>query len=191
MRDRQARIIFCRLYLLIVILFIFPKAAISAGAVAAQRQKGAKQKQVVQEGLLIRQQAAASAAASLAQNGLPIETTVDIPTSMAVSDRNINIYWEQLKKSSAPWPKIKEEETKKILISKFIDIYKTQNIYINKSPERYIKLIDKMLEGKPSLLSTPLLEVLMIVAVFEYDFDNGQDKDVMVDRIFEKYGSLP
>ena len=186
MRNWRSGIVFFYVCTILSVLFSFPEPALSGGAVASQRKKAATQKKVIQEQFMVREQVAASTAHGLAQEGMAIETTVDVP----ILDKNINIYWEHLKKSSEPWLHIKNEETKVTIISKYINLYKEQNIDIFKAPERYCKLIDKMLEGKPALLSVPLLEVLMIVAVFEYDFNNGQDKDMMVDKIFEKYGQL-
>ena len=43
--------------------------------------------------------------------------------------------------------------------------------------------IREMADGNGAMLKNPFKDILRLVAIMEYDFDNGQDKDEMARRI--------
>jgi hypothetical protein len=85
--------------------------------------------------------------------------------------------------SSDAWPLIIDAEAKAVVISAYIDQYRQQGTTINKSSFYYADLIDGMVQQAPDMLSQPLKNVLRVLAVIEYDFNNGQDKDEMALKV--------
>ncbi|MBP7162845.1 MAG: hypothetical protein KBB26_04860, partial [Candidatus Omnitrophica bacterium] len=47
----------------------------------------------------------------------------------------------------------------------------------------YVGLIDSMSRESPDMLTQPFDRVLQIVAIDEYDYENGQDKDMLAYQI--------
>ncbi|MCA9407297.1 MAG: hypothetical protein H6755_01915 [Candidatus Omnitrophica bacterium] len=91
--------------------------------------------------------------------------------------------WEELEITSEVWPQIIDREPKRLSIQRQIDLYKEQGINIYKSADHYIGMIDSLSINNPSLLKNPFEKVVMLVAVLEYDFDNGQDRDSLARQI--------
>ena len=85
--------------------------------------------------------------------------------------------------SSQAWPLIIDEEAKSMVVSAYIDQYRSQGATINKSSLYYASLIDAMSQQSPEMLNQPLRQVLKILAVIEYDFNDGQDKDAMALKV--------
>ena len=72
-----------------------------------------------------------------------------------------------------------DDAAKEVTIKKFIEDYALQRIYIRYSAYSYIEILDRMFKENADLLNRPFKDVLMIAAILEYDFDNGQDKDAL------------
>jgi hypothetical protein len=91
--------------------------------------------------------------------------------------------WEELDSSSEIWALIADEEPKKLTVSRYIQLYRQQNIYIHKPPEVYVQLIDDLARGNSEFMRNNFMEVLKMVAIIEYDFDNGLDKGQMALKV--------
>ena len=91
----------------------------------------------------------------------------------------VDIYqvWEQLEVSSEIWALIMDYTPKEVTVARYIRLYAEGGIYIRKSSNHYLKLVDSMAKESPDLLKSPFREVLRFIAIMEYDFDNGQDRD--------------
>lgn len=85
--------------------------------------------------------------------------------------------------SSEAWPLIIDSEAKSVILSAYIDQYRTQGITINKSSVYYADLLDGMVQQAPEMMGQPLKNVLRVLAVIEYDFNNGQNKDEMALKV--------
>jgi hypothetical protein len=85
--------------------------------------------------------------------------------------------------SSEAWPLIIDEEAKDMVVSAYIDQYRTQGTVINKSSTYYTSLINAVSQQSPDMLNQPLRQVLKILAIVEYDFNNGQDKDALALKV--------
>lgn len=90
---------------------------------------------------------------------------------------------EALQSSSRTWDFIISQQDKQIVIQAFIDRYSQQGVTIQKPAGYYANFIDEMAKNSPEMLAMPFDRVLQVVAVMEYDFDNGQNKDALAQRI--------
>ena len=96
---------------------------------------------------------------------------------------DINDLIASFETSSQAWPLIIDQEAKSVVISAYIDQYRKQGIGINKSSVYYAELIDAMTQQSADMLNQPLKQVLKILAILEYDFNNGQNKDDLALKI--------
>ena len=85
--------------------------------------------------------------------------------------------------SSELWPQIQDQRAKALILSRYIDLYQQFDIVIEKSPLHYANLIDSMARKNPGMLTQPLDQLLRVVAILEYDYNNGENKG----RIGQKY----
>ncbi|HBR14106.1 MAG TPA: hypothetical protein DD723_00995 [Candidatus Omnitrophica bacterium] len=92
---------------------------------------------------------------------------------------DIDQVWKELEISSEIWPLIIDLTPKEITVSRYIDYYETQGVIIRKTPLHYVRMIDAMLDQNKSLLKIPFKYILRTAAIIEYDFDNGEDKDLL------------
>ncbi len=96
---------------------------------------------------------------------------------------DLNQIVEVLQSSSQAWALIISREDKEIVAQTFIDRYGQQGITIQKPAGYYANFIDEMAKNSPEMLAMPFDRVLQVVAVMEYDFDNGQNKDALAQKI--------
>ena len=85
--------------------------------------------------------------------------------------------------SSRAWPLIIDEEIKDMVVAQHIRKYYDKGIVIRKPAAFYREKIDTMSEGSPGMLVQSIDQVLKIVAIIEYDFDNGQNKESLALKI--------
>lgn len=105
---------------------------------------------------------------------------------------DIKDIWKAMQHSSEVWQLMMDQEPKEYTVAEYIDWYRTQAAIIRKSPAHYVKLIDGMAAENPELLQKPFQDVLMFMAILEYDFDNGQNRDDLArsvlrdEKVFKK-----
>ncbi len=85
--------------------------------------------------------------------------------------------------SSKVWPLIIDEEIKDMVIAQHIKKYQDQGVILRLPAFFYRDRIDTMSEGSPEMLQQPIEQILRIVAIIEYDFDNGEDKEIMALKV--------
>lgn len=85
--------------------------------------------------------------------------------------------WEQLDHRSTVWSMIADREIKTLTVAHYLDRLQKDGVQIRKSPGHYAKMIDDMSRNDRSMLEMPFEDLLRVMAVMEYDFDNGQDPD--------------
>jgi hypothetical protein len=88
-----------------------------------------------------------------------------------------------MRTSSKGWLQIFDPKKREMVVYYFISEDREKGIKINKPARYYTGMIDGMAAQTPDMLNLPFEQVLQIVAILEYDFDNGQDKDAMARRI--------
>ena len=107
-----------------------------------------------------------------------------------LSTEQINQLITSLKTSSVVWPKIPGDNNKALSVSYFISEFKKKGVTIKKPTARYTSIITGMTSQNPGLLKMPLDRLLQTTAIVEYDFDNGQDKDLMAKKLLGEAGYL-
>jgi hypothetical protein len=87
--------------------------------------------------------------------------------------------WRKLDTDSRPWTLLVDEQAKVATVSEYVDRFLKTGIRIQGSPNQYVQLIDQMAVENPALLTNPFKNIMQLVAVMQYDFDNGMDKDTL------------
>ncbi len=93
-----------------------------------------------------------------------------------------------LESSSKIWPLIADPEPKAFIVAHYINFFREKGAIIKNSPEYYINIIDEMVQASPEMLQNPFELVLQVLAIIEYDFDNGQDKDELAYKVLGSEG---
>jgi len=95
-----------------------------------------------------------------------------------------------LDESGHSWTLMMDMEAKQAVVEHYIQQYQDQGIVIRKPPGFYAQMIDGMAAESPQMLDNPFDRILQILAIIEYDFDNGRDKDVMARQILGEQSYL-
>ncbi len=88
-----------------------------------------------------------------------------------------------LSRSSRAWPLMIDVEAKEAVVQYFLNDFQKKGIAVQKPAWYYVTLVDSAGEQSPDMLEQPLDRVLQVLAVLEYDFDNGQNKDQMAYQV--------
>ncbi len=91
--------------------------------------------------------------------------------------------WDKLNNNSKAWTLLIDDQAKVMTVNEFIERYRKEQVMIRQPPAHYAQMTDDMLSQNPQMLLKPFKEILQILAIMEYDFDNGMDKDNMVRRL--------
>ena len=96
--------------------------------------------------------------------------------------------WKRLDKKSTVWPLLIEDQAKVLTVSEYIDRFRMQGVKISAPPLHYVQTIDQITQGNPAMLQRPFGELLQIIAIVDYDFDNGMDKDLLARKVLGDAG---
>jgi len=96
--------------------------------------------------------------------------------------------WKKLDTTSTVWPLLIDDQAKVITVSEYIDRFQKQGVKINEPPEHYVQMIDQITGANPQMLQRSFGELIQIVAIVDYDFDNGMDKDELARKILGDAG---
>ena len=154
----------------------------AGGAVAANQQKQLQQQQIMQQQMLLQRQAVIEQQKRQQQQLQPSQEPAE--------EVSMQELLKSFETSSQAWNLIMDPEVKVYVVAKYIQLYYQKNVLIKKSPVEYAQLIEGMAHDSPAMLNNPFERVLMMMAIIEYDFDNGQDKDHMAMQILGKEGFL-
>lgn len=150
----------------------------AAAAIPKQRQ-AAQQKQIRQQQI---QQAQIQMQVKEMQFNLPSEQAPvreeDVKDIVDMSQ-----LLEALTQSSEAWSLIIDQEAKNTVITHFIEGFTKNGISITKSAPYYSQVIDAMTQTRPEMLQQPFPNLLQTIAIIEYDFNNGMDKDAMAQKV--------
>lgn len=177
------------IYFFVSLIFFNVLCVQESGASGAMNQ-GRQSQQVAQQ---ILAQQAAQEIAQQSQGQVPAQQQLQEKASRRKlrtlkrevddlkADKVVDIYqvWEQLEVSSEIWALIMDYTPKEVTVARYIRLYAEGGIYIRKSTNHYVKLVDSMAKESPDLLKSPFREILRFIAIMEYDFDNGQDRDTL------------
>lgn len=129
------------------------------------------------------------AAEKMAQEALknqPIQEFDPRPITEESADNVLDV----LSQNAQVWRQIIDDEAKIFIINFYKEQYYQDDIYIRKPSFHYVELIDEMYAQTPEMLNRPFEQVLQLVAIMEYDFDNGTSPDdlarqVLGDEMYE------
>ena len=97
---------------------------------------------------------------------------------------------EAFRVSARPWRSITDPKIKVDVVKHFISRFLGSGVLIQKGPDHYVVMIDDLSAHNSAMLNNPLELVLQTLAIIEYDFENGQDKDLMARKILGEEGYL-
>lgn len=91
--------------------------------------------------------------------------------------------WEDFEISSEAWPLIIDRDAKEVIVARFMEDFRANGVRFRQSTRHYVELIDSMSFENPDILKNSFDKVLQMVAIIEYDFDNGVNPDDLARRI--------
>jgi hypothetical protein len=156
-------------FVVISVFFVMAKDAEAGGAAARRRPMGNPQA-AQQAEMQKRKQAQA-----LQQQQQPYDGPVE--------EMEFDALWEGLAVSSKIWPELVDHEIKVLVVQTYFDWYREQGIFIQKPAENYVSLLDVMAGQNVGIFERTFQDVMMFVAVMEYDFDNGMNKDELAYKL--------
>ncbi len=182
--------------------FLFIVTQVHGSAVIERRKRMAQQQQAarqaaIQKQTAVEQQMYAQAAAQKQQQMQMQKQAYQqqqmrrgmsqVPSGSKPSINNetleLHEIWTFFEEKSDLWMYMVDVSPKRKTVERFISSYRDKGIYIQKDADFYVSMIDDMLSGNSTLLHSPFADILKFVAIMEYDFDNGQDKDRMARRL--------
>lgn len=101
---------------------------------------------------------------------------------------NIEDLWKTFETTSENWPLIMETQAKVLTVDRAIYQYKEKGVTISNPPLHYVQMIDGASEQNPALLNQPFENLLQFMAIIEYDFDNGTDRDQLAKELLGEQG---
>ena len=94
----------------------------------------------------------------------------------------------QLSKNMDLWERMNSKE-KTLAVEAVIGLFKNRdNTAILNTPEFYIGKIDETLSGNPAVSHMDIMTLIRVLAVMEYDFYNGQNKDELAKKLLGEKG---
>ena len=101
---------------------------------------------------------------------------------------DIEDLWKNFEITSENWPLVMETQAKLLTVDRAIYQYKEKGVTIVKPPLHYVQMIDGASEQNPALLIQPFDNLLQFMAIMEYDFDNGADRDQLAKELLGEPG---
>jgi hypothetical protein len=81
------------------------------------------------------------------------------------------------------WPALSQDNKMRAVEAAILIFRERQNSAILRPADFYTVQIDQALHANPALQQTDLLSMLKMMSVMQYDFYNGQDKDVLAKEV--------
>lgn len=94
--------------------------------------------------------------------------------------------WKALDETSKAWPLIIDEHVKVLTVTEYIERFRREGVNIRQQPLDYVHMLDDMSLQNKDMLARPFKEVVQMLAIMNYDFENGMDKDQLVLKAFGK-----
>ncbi len=179
----------------------------AAQQVAAQQVAGAYQQaaygQAITEAAAIQQQkaainqaltnqVAAQGAAAMAQQQVRaasqtapyLNPYANVSSSEVAEVADINDVWAKLDETSRAWALLIDNRAKEMTVQEYIQRFRDEEkVSIKKPAMSYVMMIDDMASQNPEMLQRPFKELMQMVAIMEYDFDNGKDADLLARKV--------
>ncbi len=91
--------------------------------------------------------------------------------------------WLSLDKKSTAWSLLIDNYAKYMTVEEYKNRFRRDNVKINKPPAYYARMIDELSHQNPTMLEQPFSNLMQILSIMEYDFDNGIDKDALAQKV--------
>ena len=85
--------------------------------------------------------------------------------------------------NSVQWSKINNLSMKDDIVKYYMSGYEKNGVTIKNTPSFYVNMIDTLIKQNPAITNMPLHTIVQTVCIIEYDFDNGQDKDMLAKKV--------
>jgi hypothetical protein len=96
--------------------------------------------------------------------------------------------WKKLDVKSTIWTALVDDQSKILTVSEYITRFQNEGVKITAPPAHYVTEIDQMVQQNPEMLKRPFGELLQMVAIIDYDFDNGVNKDDLARKLLGEAG---
>ena len=113
-------------------------------------------------------------------NTRPYEALGNAPVKDIVDIAEV---WAKLERNSKAWVLLIDNQAKVMTVNEFIERFRKDGIKIQKPPVFYAQMIDDMIAQNHEMILKPFREIIQILAVMEYDFDNGSDRDLLARQL--------
>jgi len=125
-----------------------------------------------------------------------VTSTVSQQVAPAVSPGSTNVQdvvdlaevWKKLDKKSTVWTLLIDDQSKLLTVSEYINRFGNEGVKIKEPPTHYVQMIDQVSVSNPGILQRPFGELIQTLAIIDYDFDNGMDKDALARQILGEAG---
>ncbi len=104
------------------------------------------------------------------------------------SDVDLAEVWKKLDKKSTVWKALDDDQSKLLTVTEYISRFQNEGVKISAPPSHYVEMIDQAIGQNPQMLDRPFGELLQILAIIDYDFDNGMDKDNLAKQVLGEAG---
>jgi len=117
--------------------------------------------------------------------GKPGSVAAWLATQKSVDQEVVDLseVWKKLDKKSTVWTLLIDDQDKVLTVAEYIDRFSKKGVKINQLPLHYVQMIDQVAAQNPQILQRPFGDLLETMAIVEYDFDNGIDKDILAKHI--------
>ena len=96
--------------------------------------------------------------------------------------------WKKLDNKSTVWTLLIDDQAKLLTVSEYIGRFQKEGVKINAPPMHYVQMIDQVTTPKPADAHRPFGELIQILAIIDYDFDNGMNKDDLARKVLGEAG---
>ena len=113
-----------------------------------------------------------------------VEATISVPKpEKAAAVATLEDVLASFEHDSRAWALIIDSSAKEMVIKRYFRKFYEKGVYIRKTPAQYASMIDSMAQESPEMLQQPMMTILQIAAILQYDFDNGQNQDEMALKV--------
>lgn len=103
-------------------------------------------------------------------------------------EQDLTEVWKKLDKKSTVWKLLIDDQAKTLTVSEYINRFGQEGVKISAPPSHYVQMIDQAVDQNPQMLDRPFGELLQILAIIDYDFDNGMDRDILARKVLGPAG---
>jgi hypothetical protein len=115
-------------------------------------------------------------------------SAVDANSSTVKDVVDLSEVWKKLDTKSTVWELLIDDQSKILTVSEYISRFQQEGVKISAPPAHYVEMIDQLTKQNPQMLDRPFGELIQMLAIIDYDFDNGMDRDVLARKVLGEQG---